>query len=366
MTLIELNRDKENLSLKQIDPISQSIDAINYIYGNKIYAYSMKPDEKIELSKEHCVFNGYVTAFKEHRPITISPDIFWLLIIQGFANHVNNNAEKLRSMFVNFEGKRELTVKREDMTPQTAKEEDWNGIFSEFVDQIKTYTGEEITETLEPKFTTTTNVTKAVGQLSIMCAMKKYFSYHVIMCICHFPYIIIEGSTADWQQIIEKLEKLRKFDLDDWVNELTPILTKIVESKEGKVDKEFWNNMIHIQPSRGAYRPGYVDGWFVKFFLYNIYGKRVCGKVSDNDDDLTSEMLTIPFKLTFMDKTTDCEFVAGFVGTSQDPETRSIKPEIGWIIREEDKEKKKREAEAIEKKRKEAKSHGHVVIKESV
>ena len=325
----------------------------------------MKPDEKIELSREHCVFNGYVQAFKEHRPITISPDIFWLLIIQGFANHVNNNVEKLRSMFVDFEGKKELTVIRYNMTPRTAQEKDWNGIFSELVDQISSYTGREITETLEPNFTTTTTVSKAVGQLSIMCAMKKYFSYHVIMCICHFPYIIVEGSKSDWEQIIQKLENLRKYDLDDWVDILKPILSKIVESKEGKVDEKFWNNMIHIQPSKGAYRPGYVDGWFVNFFLYNIYGNRVGGRVSDKDDDLTSEMLTVPFKLTVNDVSTDCEFVAGFVGTSQDPETKCIKPEIGWIIREDDKEKKRKEAEEIERKKAEARSRGRVVIKES-
>ena len=327
----------------------------------------MKDEEKIMFQKEHCVFNGFVSAFKEHRPITISPDIFWLLIIQGFANHVNNNAEKLRHMFVNFDGKKELTVTREGITPETAEVEHWNGIFDDFVKQISSYTGEEITETLEPNFTTTTKISKAVGQLSIMCAMKKYFDYHVIMCICHFPYIIIEGTTDDWEQLILKLEKIRKYELDDWVNELKPILAKIVETKKGNVDKEFWNNMIHIQPKRGPYNPGYVDGWFVKFFLYNIYGKKVNGRVGDRDDDLTSEMLTIPFKLTVIPpgKTTDCEFVAGFVGTSQDPVTKSIKPEIHWIIREEDKEKKKKELEEIERKRQEARSRGHVVIKES-
>lgn len=366
-TKIILNESDQNLTPINIKPVSQSVDTIKEIYGDKIFKYSMKDEEKIMFQKEHCVFNGFVSAFKEHRPITISPDIFWLLIIQGFANHVNNNAEKLRHMFVNFDGKKELTVTRESITPETAEVKDWNGIFDDFVKQISSYTGEEITETLEPNFTTTTKISKAVGQLSIMCAMKKYFDYHVIMCICHFPYIIIEGTTDDWEQLILKLEKIRKYELDDWVNELKPILAKIVETKKGNVDKEFWNNMIHIQPKRGPYNPGYVDGWFVKFFLYNIYGKKVNGRVGDRDDDLTSEMLTIPFKLTVIPpgKTTDCEFVAGFVGTSHDPVTKSIKPEIHWIIREEDKEKKKKELEEIERKRQEARTRGHVVIKES-
>ena len=139
-TKIVLNESDQNLSSIDIKPVSQSVDEIKEIYGDKIYSYSMKPDEKIMFQKEHSVFNGFVSAFKEHRPITISPDIFWLLIIQGFANHVNNNAEKLRHMFVNFDGKKELTVTREGITPETAKEDDWNGIFAEFVDQISSYT----------------------------------------------------------------------------------------------------------------------------------------------------------------------------------------------------------------------------------
>ena len=291
------------------------------------------------------------------------------MIIQGFANHVNNNAKELRSKFVDFDGKKELTVRRGNITPQTATIDDWNDIFSEFTTQISNFTGKKITETLQPCFTTTTPISKAVGDLSIMCAMKKYFSYEVMMCICHFPYIILEGTLEDWEKIIEKLEKIRKFNLDDWVDELKPIISKIIDTKKGNIDKEFWNNMIHIMPKKGPYNPGFVDGWFVKFFLYNIYGKKVNGIVYDGDDDLTSEMLTIPFKLTLVSETSlksiDCEFVAGFVGTSQDPNTKSIKPEIGWIIREEDKEQKRKDALEIEELRRQAECMGDVEIKES-
>lgn len=32
----------------------------------------------------HPVLQGFVNAYKNHRPMTISPDIIWLLIIQAF------------------------------------------------------------------------------------------------------------------------------------------------------------------------------------------------------------------------------------------------------------------------------------------
>ena len=190
------------------------------------------------------------------------------------------------------------------------------------------------------------------------------------MCICHFPFIVIEGTVEDWQKIVDKLKKIQKFDLDFWVKDLLPIFDKIIDTKKGNVDKKFWNDMIHIQPKKGPYRPGYVDGWFVKFFLYDIYGSKIGGKVGDKrKDELTSEMLTIPFILTVVggadSYSVDCEFVAGFVGVSQDQETKCIKPEIGWIIREEDKEQKEKDRLEIERLREEARNEDDVYIRES-
>jgi len=45
-------------------------------------------------------------AYARHYPVTISPDMIWLLIAQGFASHVNQNGEEMRSYFVDFDGKK--------------------------------------------------------------------------------------------------------------------------------------------------------------------------------------------------------------------------------------------------------------------
>src|SRR6478672_945071 len=52
------------------------------------------PDSLISYG-EHPFLTGILTAYKEHRPFVISPDIIWLLISQGFARHVSNNAAEL-------------------------------------------------------------------------------------------------------------------------------------------------------------------------------------------------------------------------------------------------------------------------------
>ncbi|WP_310481301.1 DUF4419 domain-containing protein, partial [Chamaesiphon sp. VAR_48_metabat_403] len=49
-------------------------------------------------------------AFSEHRTFQLTPDIIWLTISQGFAQHINNHAEELRSSFVSHQGKEKLVA----------------------------------------------------------------------------------------------------------------------------------------------------------------------------------------------------------------------------------------------------------------
>ena len=56
------------------------------------------------------ILQGFYSAYENHLPIRLTPDIIWLLIVQGFAQHVNYNAEELRQKFVNFEGKKKLEI----------------------------------------------------------------------------------------------------------------------------------------------------------------------------------------------------------------------------------------------------------------
>lgn len=56
---------------------------------------------------EHPFLTGILNSYIDHRPFVISPDIFWLLISQGFARHITQNAEELRPQMVGFEGKKD-------------------------------------------------------------------------------------------------------------------------------------------------------------------------------------------------------------------------------------------------------------------
>ena len=51
---------------------------------------------------QQAFLQNILTAYRHDLPICLSPDDIWLLICQGFAQHVNFNAEELRSLFVDF------------------------------------------------------------------------------------------------------------------------------------------------------------------------------------------------------------------------------------------------------------------------
>ena len=41
-----------------------------------------------------------------------------------------------------------------------------------------------------------------------------------------------------------KIEGLKGYLIDDWIYKLIPIIDKIIETKKGNIDKQFWDNII--------------------------------------------------------------------------------------------------------------------------
>ena len=50
--------------------------------------------------------------------------------------------------------------------------------------------------------------------------------------------------------------------------------------------------------------------------------------------DLPSGLSKAPFRWNYLDRSFDMEFLGGFVGVAQDQETLTLRPEIGWAVRE--------------------------------
>ncbi|OHT09589.1 uncharacterized protein TRFO_21474 [Tritrichomonas foetus] len=327
--------EKITLELEELTPPQnllyfRSPESIQSRYSNACCS-SFKND--LVVFREHPVLDGFVRAYIEHRPVTISPDILWLLIVQGFSYHVEYNSEKLRSKFVNFQGKEKLSV--DTYSFDISDPHKWEGIFSGFVSKISEYTGEELTKTLIPNFTTTTPTSYTAGLISIMATVKKYFAYNLMVCGCGIPSVTIEGTIKDWEQIQEKLKVIEAYDLEWWVSKLYPIIQEVINTKKGIINRDFWLHMVRYKDEKGFYDPARIDGWICAFYPYDKNGYRNSLSCIYQDKKPPPEVLKVPMTLTFIDVGKieyDCIIYGGFFGLTQDPKTFNLKLEIGWIM----------------------------------
>lgn len=298
-----------------------------------IVAKSQLPDSLVYFGY-NSFFNGMYQAYSDHRPFVLSPDMIWLLICQGFAQHVKANSEKLRHYFVDFSGKVSLIVETKEVRLDNPNSS-WEKIFPKFTEQIAEYTGSEIINLLSSDFTTTTPVEKVASEITIMETMKPYFEYTLLYILCGIPELTLQGTPEDWEKILDKTKQLRKYDLKWWTKELEPVLEEFIKASQGKIDKRFWRNMFkyHSQKKYGA--PKIIDGWIVKFFPYNKDGKRNNLEKLEGNENLPEEIVKVDLKYIDAETgiTTPLELWAGFIGVEQNRENFALTPKIGWIIR---------------------------------
>jgi hypothetical protein len=300
-----------------------------------------KIDQPLVTRGFHPFFEGMYAAYADHHPFTLSPDIMWLLISQGFANHVNNNSELLRDLFVSFEGKKTLVYNTQD--DMFRPDAPWDRAFTDFGEQIAGFTGQRLTKAMTADFTTTTPITKIASQITLMNAVQSYFNYEVMIRGCGIPKITLEGTTKDWEQVLTKTETLRKYQLDWWVDAMEPILKQFVQASKGEIDQKFWQAMFahHTQKAGCGPNQDIVDGWIVKFFPYDKKGVKLDLKELNLRRLMPNEMLKVDLMCTDIRDTakvikTPLELWAGFVGLEQDAKTFGLKPKIGWMIRKKD------------------------------
>lgn len=302
-----------------------------------ILAKSKAPDQLVNYDY-NSFFYGMYEAYSNHRPFILSPDMIWLLISQGFTRHVKANQESMRKYFVDFAGKISLIV--ESKKPLDDPALAWEEIFPKFTDQIKEHTGDELVELLSCNFSTTTSVEKIASEITIMEAVKPYFEFIVVYVGCGIPEITLEGTPEDWEKVLDKAMKLKKYNLEWWISELEPLLQEFVKASKGDINKEFWCSMFkyHSQKKYGA--PNIIDGWIVKFFPYDKDDKRNNLKQLEGGKNLPNEIVKVDIKFIEADygsiKETQLELWSGFIGLEQNTDNFALRPQIGWMVRKKD------------------------------
>ena len=324
------NKPKSNFKLESLKKITDEKTIVHSFDINNQLAY---------IDSNVPVLQGFYGAHCYHYPIKIKPDDIWLLIVQAFNNHVNSNSELLRKMFVNFDNKKQLNIDmgNKEITKETMEE------FIEKVNiKMKEFLGEEISDILTPNFTTTDFNSKIVCKISIIGVFKEYFKPTCMQCICGIPYIILEGIAEDYKKIIEKSKFLSKYKFEWYINRILPHIQKMVDAKEGKIDNDYFKNIIQkkeiTEKRRNAcfgeieVKLDCISGWFLNFFGYTNY-RRPFEENSIKVEELgrlANQILIVPFTINELGKEYNMEFKVGFIGCDQN-DKKEVYPVVGWL-----------------------------------
>lgn len=130
------------------------------------------------------LYAAVMLAYNDHYPLVIRPDDLWVLISFAVAKHIDQNAEALREKYVQHKGKKVLEVRIDHFSMGQMAPEDWErDVFPNFSSQIKQHIGAPAHSAFAASFTTSTAGDRACHEITLMAAMKNYFSYKVRTCV---------------------------------------------------------------------------------------------------------------------------------------------------------------------------------------
>ncbi len=308
---------------------------------------------------QQSLLHAIYLAYSQHRPLVLSPDMFWLTILQGFAHHVTVHHEKLRPYLTNSSEKIGLSVRRDDFIKGNP-ENTWEEVIESLLEQMEPHLQSGVVPQLRPKFSTTGPIETLAYNVAILDCMAPYFTYD-LTCICGIPEVTLEGTVDDWKMLAARIKWLHErseLDLEWWTKHLLPIAENLVKASEGQADTEWWKRICKL---RHAYGGSFVNGWMVNLVPYirdsdtklpTMVNRHlgIDSKITPDYEEWKADGMegaigmptwempagisVVPFE--FHDEksgqTYQMEFAAGFIGIKQNG--LQLRPHIGWAVRD--------------------------------
>ncbi|MCE9578127.1 MAG: DUF4419 domain-containing protein [Deltaproteobacteria bacterium] len=208
----------------------------------------------------HSLLAAVHRAFAEHRPLVLSPDVVWLTIAQGVAQHVRLHAEALRPRLVRHAGRKRLEIMRAALPEGEA----WAEVITDFRALVADEIGDGLPRLLTCDFSTSGPIERTASEIVLMDTLAPYFDY-VVSLICGIPTITLTGTPADWRAIRARLDVIAELDLGWWTASLVPIADRLVDAAEGRADRAFF---ARIYKPQHAYGWDMIAGWIARLFPY--------------------------------------------------------------------------------------------------
>lgn len=211
-------------------------------------------------------------------PLELGPDLFYNIILQGIAQHVQMNPERYRRHFV----KRNADFKQ----PYPG----WDGV-REGMMNLLTDMGNQM---LNTSFSTTRKAESTSNLIMMMNVIKAHVSYEFLndTSVCSesiveagvrcgkvdiacmgrpgIPSLDFTGTQNDWTQMLQVVsDTLSVLMLDEWRTKLQAILREIVSVVSGaKTNPAFWENFCTFRNADSGRGHGQIRvfGWVTHLF----------------------------------------------------------------------------------------------------
>ncbi|KYR01706.1 hypothetical protein DLAC_01715 [Tieghemostelium lacteum] len=295
----------------------------------------------------HSLVHSAAKAYNNHHHLTLRPDDIWMAIMTQFGIYVNQHAKSLQSLFVDFQGQRELVLRLDNASLTVAPYDSIVHLMSDMIaENIK---DETLRQWVIPGFSTTTDSDRVVGGIVLMSTMSQYFKYRVEM-ECGLPKVTLEGSVEDWENLYQRTQRLLQYDnptsggyMKKWVLMLNPVLQQFIQTAQGRPNTEWWNRISNY--ISGGSGPTWLNGWITCFCVFDHKGTWIGDTksiITDEDEYYHTEWLfidtqnippgylTVPLKVVDNQIPFQTRLYAGHL--TSDINQSTITPRLDWFI----------------------------------
>lgn len=297
----------------------------------------------VEASQSNGFVHTAIRCYNEHHNLVIRPDDIWLAIMTQFSYYINRSVEEYRNKFVHFNNRQKLSVTIDGSLRSASYDHFVTKILEKIDENLIDLT---VKDWVLPNFSTTTKNDIVSSGVVFMATTKQYLQLQGDLK-CGIPNITLEGTTADWESIAYRIEKLKDFTLIKWYEMLKTIVREFIAAKNNRPNIKFWNRMCHR--IGGGSGQGYLSGWLSVFSVYDENGNWVteanisdvcksCGHDSEGEPWPFVDIAKIPAGIVNVEvEIVDasgvqnyCMMFSGHLGYDVLDDHITMQPQIGW------------------------------------
>jgi hypothetical protein len=349
-------------------PTLPILEDFKFLSKTRSFGQRISHQERITKSKKYAscdnhFINTFLHAYNSHLPLSLSCDNILLAIGQVISTFVNKNSELLRSLFVDHEGQKELVVILDEL--------DFDKFMDLLNEEVSKNVKNELNTLMVPNFSTTTQISQTVGNMTALTTFKEYFKYTMI-CMCGIPSVRLEGCKSDWTNLFDKYLRIKAIffeikELEQWFNKFDVVMNlfmNMINNPNEKRDEiiDLWSRVITVIPY-GSGSDTYLGGWihlfcpfnsggkmldinkmydvtpfqkdeFYKYHFYEKQDKMMETHINNSWNTIPSSVLTFDAKLVVLSDEYQVSVSSGFLGSCY--VNNYVSPIVGWCVNEKD------------------------------